>query len=307
MLSRVRGKIRRLRGLSSQDWRKGPTVLQLDVIRHCNEACIYCNVKNFGESEQGLMPLDIVSKVLKETAGTVRRIHCFKDGEVLLDGRLPEILKLCKTINPKAITVIYTNGSVTANRHFLVDPNLDEVHFTVSAASPEVYAQVHGKPFFNQVVDNIEWFLRHRTVQKGFVHFVIVRENVKDLEIWKERFNGLTQVVSMLHDSKFQPASKKCIDKLKGVDVRGLSTFQGKMAKDLPCTVFNNLSVGVNGELLQCCDAPYKFNYGRVGEISVAEAWQRRNENRMCNEACRGCNLRRSNWKEVFEKYLGKA
>lgn len=71
-----------------------------------------------------------------------------------------------------------------------------------------------------------------------------------------------------------------------------------------PCPCFGSLQIGVNGEIMHCCDADYQFNYGKIGDISLKDAWTKKLIVGLNSEACYGCNLKDLNWKSLFKKYV---
>lgn len=291
-------------------WLAGPSVLQLELHNYCNLCCIYCNVEGFHCGRHGVLSLNQVEKVMCDVAkaDTVKEVRLFLNNEPTLQVKgapcLCEATKLAKKLlNCK--TIIYSNGS-TSDREAFLDKNLDEIHLTISAASRNTYFKVHSRDFFNSVLSNYQFILRNKRVDQGlFVHFVAVKENFEELSKWKELFGDAKQVISPLHSGYAQDASKKCLEGLDYQATLEESTLKGKMASDLPCTLWNNLSMSCFGDLLQCCDAPYRFNYGCVGEVNALDAWKQRLANKMNNPACQACILKNRYYKPILKRYIG--
>lgn len=250
------------------------------------------------------MPLDKYVQVLKETGKHLDHVHLFLNNDPLFENRLPQFTALTKKYT-KAKTVIYTNGTNYNTRHLLTDKNLDKVHFTISAATPETYLQVHRKPLYHQAIKTYNWFLKHkRNNQQVYVHFVITPQNIEELPQWRRLFVNAQQIVSSLHDGYMQYASKEL---LKTVDIKSLidkSTFKGEVNNKFPCSCWNNLSISSRGEYLQCCTSPYHVNYGKIGEIHTLDAWAKRNRNMMENPTCQQCMLKQREWKAILQKHL---
>jgi MoaA/NifB/PqqE/SkfB family radical SAM enzyme len=292
-------------------WPTGPEVLQMELHNYCNVDCVYCNVKNFHCGKQGVASREHVETVMRQVSGTVKEFRPFLNNEASIIPEKEEIsltksLQLAKDIL-QCRTVIYSNGTIVENKHLFIDKNLDELHLTISAGTSATYEKVHRRPLFRKALETYNYFKKHKfSHQKLFVHFVMVKENLDELSLWKRLFNDAEQVVSPLHDGLNQNASKEC---LKDLDYKATikeSTLKGKMACNMPCTLWNNLSVSCFGDLLQCCDAPYSFNYGKVGEVNALVAWRKRLLNGMNNEACRACVLKNKRWREILEEYVPK-
>lgn len=299
--------IRRKLGLTPL-WVNGPAVLQVELHNYCNEKCVYCNVECFCDGKHGVLKRRDLVSLLRQVKASVFEVRLFMNNEPTLPIKnavpLKDALKMVKGICGVR-TVIYSNG-VTKDRSIYLDKNLDHIHLTISAATSNVYEKVHGEPYFNEAYITYRYIVHHkRSSQKLFVHFVEVKDNLHDLDLWRNLFgeaDGL--IISPLHDGVNQQASKECIQQIDYKETITQSTLKGKIARDLPCTLWNNLSVSCFGEILQCCDSPYKFNYGKVGEITVREAWLKRLLNSMDNEACRNCGLRNKHPLEIINRYV---
>jgi len=131
-------------------WTVQPTCIQIDTHNFCNLACIHCNPQGCYIKDQKFLSMDTIRNVLQYFAERhlpISYVRPFINGEPLLEKRLPQITKAVKQVL-HCETHIYSNATVYENRHLLIDQNLDTVKFTVSAASPETYRKVHGKPLF---------------------------------------------------------------------------------------------------------------------------------------------------------------
>jgi len=287
------------------DWLRGPKVLQLDLHNYCNLSCIYCNVQGCFNLPKGYMKLATAKQALEETTSTARMVWLFLNGEPLLDRRLPTFSRLSKYINPKATTVIFTNGTVWTNRELLLDRNIDQVHFTISAATRKTYAQVHGRDLFEQALQTAFWFRENKNRrQKQWIHFVITNKNFHELEAWKQRFKGFNWVISPLHRGFGQQRSEECLAGINYKATIKIGTYRGEMAPNMPCTLWNNQSISWRGELLECCAAPYGYNHGIVGERHMVEAWNEKVHNRMQNPICGACSLKNRGYKMILKKWL---
>ena len=250
------------------------------------------------------MSLKRAEKVIKEVKHTIKKVHLFQNNEPMLEPRLDKFTALVKK-HCNASTGIYTNGTNYHLRHKLLDKNLDVVHFTISAATSETYLQVHGKPLFNKALKTYKWFLKHkRKNQQVYVHFVIVAENFHELPQWKQMFKESPQIISPLHTGYKQKASQECMKRLNHKKTVKAGTKKGKMASDLPCTVWFNMTVNTKGEMLQCCDCPYSVNYGSVDNSHVLDLWNKRNHNMMNNPACDECILKSREWKAILQRWV---
>lgn len=284
----------------SSSWKYYPDVLQFDLTNRCNLKCIYCNKQYFCIKQGELLFSDYV-KVLDEAGKYAREVRLFLNGEPMLDDRLPVFINYCYNF-PNLKVIVYSNGSLYEKRELLHNNVLDEIHFTISAATPRTYERVHGKPLFEDAGKTVFWLQKNKYPhQKIFVHFVITKQNIEEIRGWRKLFEGFNQIVSPLHKSFEQLSSLKCLDDLEGIDTLQYSTLKGRIF-DMPCTCFNNFSIGSGGQFLQCCSASFNFNYGKVGEKHTLLAWRERLDNQLENPVCQSCNLKAKNYKMFFKK-----
>jgi hypothetical protein len=302
-ITRLRRGIRkRLNVLDVPRWVRGPVVLQLDTHNYCHMNCIYCNVEHLCNGKHGQMSVDIMRQAMTELKDIVSQVKLFLNGDPILEKRLPMLTAMSKEINPKAIVIIYTTASIYKNRHLLRDKNLDEVHVTFSANTPETYAKVHGRPLFQEALNTVAWLSKNKYPnQKIVMHFVVVGENFHELPEWKKRFAMFEQFIAPVHDSFNQKASKALLKKHGALT---LNEHKANWPKNFVCGTCGNISVSYDGRILLCCDVPYSMSLGRVGEIKLMDAWRIKWANKMRNKACQQCNLRHPNSAEILDKYI---
>jgi len=297
-------------------WAKYPDDIQIDTHNFCNLECEYCNVKTSGcyRLPRGKMKTELFEALLKELGKKLYwSVALFMNGEPLLDDRLPVMCDMVKQYTD-TMCIFDTNGTLWEKKHFLVHPNLKLVRFTISAATPETYETVHGKPYFHRAMATVHWFMRNKLpTQNIHLHFIVTPHNVHEIEKWIKLFPGVRRTVFPVHRVPlFQKNSEACVtnqlSKPFFVDANNMRANlwvpNNQMMKYYPCPCWGILGVGWNGEIMQCCDMPYKYNYGKVGEISVFDAWQERLKNKMDNDCCRDCKLKFPHWKKMLDKYV---
>jgi MoaA/NifB/PqqE/SkfB family radical SAM enzyme len=231
----------------------------------------------------------------------------FMNGDPMLEDRLPEFVAYAKrTVGCRSSVV--TNGTFTPNRRLLVHPDLD-VCFTISAATPETYAKVHGRPLFDAAISNFQWLAHNKRPSQSLrLHFITTANNAHELPAWTDMFKGYQRTVFPVHRSALQKDSEL----VKGqsfepytLDAEGRSIGSSVWSSKHPCPVWNIMAIGPNGEFMHCCDHPPEYSYGNVFTTPWREAWARRNATRGEHELCQSCSLRRPDYKEIFKKHLG--
>ena len=181
---------------------KLPQHVQFDTFDGCNLTCQYCYTHNPEKTktfQPTIMPLSTIERLIKQTKDlSLMSIRPFGYGEPLLETRMSRIIEIIRKYNSAEI-VLYTNGTIYENRRILSNPEIAEIHFTISASTPQTYEKVHGKPLFHQAIKTVEWLERQNPHPRIILNFVINRLNVHELEQWKQQWNRFDQVRSRLH------------------------------------------------------------------------------------------------------------
>lgn len=295
-------------------WTRHPSTLQLDTHNRCNLNCTYCNVRAGGSFDlpRGKMSSKTIETVLEYFKGfPLWSVAPFMNGEPLLDDRLPQICGLADELCHTSC-LIDTNGTLWEQRRMLVHYNLRLVRFTISAVTPETYGKVHGKPLFEEAMCTFNWFRKHKLCsQTPWLHFITTKDNVHEVDRWVRTFRGVGRTVFPVHRSpqyQLESEATKTDELTEPFIVDAKNHRQplrpARSSKTTPCPNWSILAIGWNGEIMQCCDFPYKFNYGKVGEVDLLEAWQERNKNKMDNACCNDCFLRFPNWKKIMDRYV---
>ncbi len=315
-------------------WAKFPQVIQVDTSNLCGKnvcgiQCTYCfpmwQVANKVRGYK-LMPMEwiewIIDQVRLYGKGHMGFIDYFLNGDALTDLRLPKIYRISKRECPWLPTTNFTNGILTDNIDLILDRNLDTVSFTVSAHNRDLYKAVHGGDMFDSVIKTMdEYFERKPPHQKAEIHCVITKDNYEHLHEWWSYFSRypakrfLSPLVASyanvpsreaLGDLTLEMQERKVIE-IAGEEGRMWTT--GLIPHGKPCVLWDNLSIDVEGALMNCCNwyPVGDWNYGYVQDYinegrTLKEAWTERLANRMRNPVCRSCNMKAPDWEARLSK-----
>lgn len=292
-------------------WSRQPTSLQIDTTtRRCDLNCVFCNPQNQFIKEHTDMPMSMIETVFSRVKESfnVGHVYPFLNSDPLLETRLPEIARLAKrTFGERTYVMVSTNGVRYNRRELLNDPNIDEVSFTISAATPETYLRVHRRPMFGQANRTLRWLTenKHSNLKIG-VRYILLDLNLSDLALWKRLYSGYPQEIWAVHYGDSRRISGKYAAKEEHPVIR---YYREKRVKHFvrgryPCNCFHNLAVGVHGEVMQCCDLSYEHNWGNIEEVDLMEVWRKRLELGLNHEGCRSCSQKNPHWRMLFEKYV---
>lgn len=288
-------------------WTKQPLAIQFDTINFCNLNCIYCNpqAKYVKDAKKlSTRKFKYVLDYVKRKGWLISYVYLYMNGDPLFEDRLHFFAKLVKDILGCKV-VVFTNGTNYSNRELLRDKNIDEVRFTISAATPEIYAKVHGKELWLQAFKTAHWLRKNKYWnQRIFVNYILCKENEQELQEWKKQFADFELDIRPLHDSATQTQSGQAGDTGR-FDLATNKNLNKKVySGKRPCPCFSSLQISYDGNLMHCCDADYQFNYGDVLDRDIEEMWQEKLKAGVTCEACRGCTIKGTNHKEIFKKYV---
>ena len=307
-----------------------PATLQLDLnnhcgMRYCGLNCIYCWPQNqikMGKVPYAEMPMDVVEWVFKDMAryGQHMWFWCdFLNGDGL-DPGLPAIRKLGKKYAPFVKSQTFTCGTRPENAELLCSKELDWINVTLSAPNDAVYRVVHRSTRFQDVLKTMRIISEKRLPhQRLEVHYVINQYNFAYMKEWltlmKTEFpDWIPKFSPLVNTGKDDPSNQACgalstQDQEDAIKEIGAEPFwnRSELPYHVPCLLFHNASIDVEGRLLQCCrwDVP-DFYYGNAREYiengySFRDYWMMKLANKLRNPFCDRCNLKAPNWKQKVD------
>ena len=181
-------------------WQNGeivpPIYIEISPVSYCNHKCVFCGL-DFAQAESHLLRADVMVKRLREMGQAgIRSVMFAGEGEPLLH---PELATMVKTARDSGIDVsLTTNGSTGSPETWQnLLPNLTWIRFSIDAATPNVYASVHGvtENSFDRTLESLQAALLVKQ-QMGLdvtigVQYLLVSENIDEVEEAIELFSRL--------------------------------------------------------------------------------------------------------------------
>jgi len=170
-----------------------PDSIKIEITSRCNNRCEYCltwkSTRNVGDMDKKFL-----YRILQEAKDIgVKEIGLFLLGEPFLIKALPEYIDYAK--NKVGIEYIFvtTNGSLCNpdNLKNVIDAGLDSLKFSMNSGTKESYKKMHGRDFFDKIIDNIKWLSQYKkdnNLQKPrtCVSSIYVDARKEELEALKE-------------------------------------------------------------------------------------------------------------------------
>ena len=129
----------------------------------CNHACIFCAHQKM-QRKIGFINKEFAFDILQQAydLGT-REVGFYATGEPFLIKDLPDYIRKAKEIG---YTYVYltTNGSLATPEKIraVIDSGLDSLKFSINAPEREMYAFIHGKDHFDQVLEHLRYVNEYR-------------------------------------------------------------------------------------------------------------------------------------------------
>lgn len=305
-------------------WVDCPQDVQIDTLNYCSSKCEFCNVKEGGAFDipRGRMSNEMLKYIIDYWANypPMKYICPYVNGDPILEDRLKWICDYSKSKGKKV--VVDTSGNVYKNRDYLLHPNLTLLRFSLSAITRETYNKVQGVDRFGEALNTFHYVTENAyPSQQIELHFMVTKNNEHEIDEWIKYFKGYKRKIFPLHNmpdiqldsEKALPSNSKWIQDTSTLErwkaTRPLFIYPNERSERQVMPKYKTCqgmayAVMWDGTILHCTDAPPKYNYGKIPEVDMLEAWTLRNRARLENPACIACNARRPDWEEVLRKYV---
>ena len=163
-----------------------PTQVYIEVTNYCNSFCVSCPLtyNHFLKQEpKHHMGWDDFRRIVDQFP-RLERVVLHGIGEPLLNKDLPRFVAHLKE---RGSQVLFNTNAILLNQvrgDALVAANLDELHVSLDAVTPELYAQLRGVDRLPQVIRNLKEFIqRHggKNQPKVSLWWVAMQANLSQL------------------------------------------------------------------------------------------------------------------------------
>ena len=252
---------------------KAPFSLRIENTNVCNARCFMCPHSSM-KRRQGFMEKKLYQKIIDEaTEMGINFINLHNFGEPFLDKDLVWRIKYAKEKGIKKIST-NTNGQTLTEKlaEGLIEVGLDEIFFSIDAASRETYEKIRIGLNYDKVVANIEKLIELKK-KNGKENPLITVDFLKSelnegetksfINLWQNIVDNIC--ISQIHDW----SNKK--QQLSSVNYRNYVVFSG-----VPCRLpFTELLINWDGRASLCCqDVEGEVIIGDANRQSLEEIWQ---------------------------------
>lgn len=284
-----------------------PTHFEIETINACNARCPMCTIDEWNKDEK-MMSDELFKKIVEEIAqhkDTVKRVNLYRDGEPLLDKKLPHRIALCKELGIPNIS-ISTNVSLMSEdlAASLLRSGIDMITLSIDSLNKDVYESIRRGLNFDEVLNNARNLLKIRNRLKSpceiWIRMIRQESNIDEFESYKNYWESTGLLSSndrVYYHNIFN----------WGGQLDEYSSISHNTEKHLPCvSLWSLMPIFANGDVPMCnVDFNANQKMGNVSSNSIAEIWNsdemRDTRNLHLNglkemiHMCKDCNV----WEEV--------
>lgn len=260
-----------------------PFTLVIGASSKCNFKCNYClqalpkeSLDNM-EFKQINLDFKLFKKVIDDCQKFPERIKCIqflKDGEPLMNKRLPEMISYAKKSDKFERIELITNGVLLSEEinTKLIDAGLDKIRISLQGLSSKKYFEITGVLIdFNKFIYNIEHLYTNR--RKCLVHLKMIDSGLEnERENFFEIFDSICDEFSIQY---VMPFYEEHIDYKIDSSEKFVNLYGEKSKKVEICPrPFMSISVSADGSIMPCCRENNKeIILGKASSDSIYEIW----------------------------------
>ena len=252
-----------------------PRNILMELTNACNFKCVYCG-HEFMKRKKGFCDKSNMLRLIQEAYSLGgREIGFYMIGEPLLVKDLEDYVRKAKEVGYEYI-YLTTNGIFASPERMksLCNSGLDSINFSVSGATAETYAYIHGtkKEDWDIINRNLDALAEMRKTEKikikVYISYCECKPNEAEASLALELFADKADKVFIDEcTSTGGNERRSCLVE------RGL--VNSIIGANTPCDmIFNRVHITYQGYLDACCvDMDNQTAVADLNDISLLEAW----------------------------------
>lgn len=252
-----------------------PFGVLIETTNRCNFHCRIC-ARHKLTRPLGFMDFNffkyIIDGVVKAKISTVR-LQFF--GEPLLHPRLIDMINYAKNMNIAHVN-FNTNVSLLNKMKVkeILNTGLDQIQFSLDAASKETFDRVRSKGFFEIVVDNIESFFELKKISRRnnlrtVLKITATKDNLSELKTMISKWGYLFDEIQIAPMTIYEDIDSSFLNK-------------EQFSRGICMQPFQKLIIFWNGDVSVCCyDINGNLKVGNILQEDILSLWRGTNINRI--------------------------
>ena len=251
-----------------------PRYFEIETVNACNARCPMCTIDEWTR-QSPVMRDELFQKISDEIcahAETVKRVSLYRDGEPLLDKKLPERIAMLKRGGIREIA-ISTNVSLLDERRAtaILEAGLDLIILSIDSLRKDVF-------------ESIRVHLDHDVVMANAMRFIELRNRLRpSAKIWMRMVRQEANYDEWPAYEQFWRPRLAPHDRVNyhnihnwGSQLKDFHAVHDSFEPTLPCiALWSLMIIFANGDVPLCnVDYNNKYPTGDIRERSIAEVWQ---------------------------------
>lgn len=278
-----------------------PRYVEVETVNACNARCPMCTIEDWTR-DSPTMKADLFKRISDDLiahAGELKRVSLYRDGEPLLDKKLPERVAILKDGGIKQISISSNVGLLNEKMaKALLEARLDVIIMSIDSLQKAVFESIRVRLNFEDVLANALRFieLRNKIRPETQIWMRMIRQD-SNYQEWPD--------YEAFWKTKLAPTDRIYFHNLFnwGDQLGGFRPVATSYEPNLPCvSLWSLLVIFANGDV-PLCNVDYNNRYptGSILNHSITELWQSKilNERRRlhldgkkdCISLCGKCNV----------------
>ena len=278
-----------------------PRFIEIETVNACNARCPMCTIADW-QRKTPTMKDALFRRIADEIIqhrDEVIRVSLYRDGEPLLDRKLPDRIAYLKDGGVGA-TSISTNVSLLDEERArsVLEAGLDMIILSIDSLDKDTFESIRVRLNFEEVLENALRFidLRNAIRPKTRIYMRMIRQPA-NLDEWPS-YEAYWKPRLAPHDRLYYHNLFNW-----GGQLEGFKAIAPSFEPNLPCVALWSLLVIFGNGDVPLCNVDYNNKYptGSVLEHSIEELWRSKimNERRKahlsgdkgCISLCKNCNV----------------
>lgn len=279
---------------------KYPTTVVLELVNRCDLECVMCYQGFRNDSEKFTVDENSLDKIFKDFKDNNLSALMLTASEPLLYKHFDKVLQRAEEANIMDV-FIFTNGNLLneKNSKLILNSCVTRLFVSIDAATEETYNKIRlpvskrllETKRLEKLENNVKNFVKMKSDLKKKlpltrVSFVALKENSHEVEIFKNKWEGIVDSVEIQRETSID-----VYDKIKNYSEKKLTNYNCNKP-------WGDMAIYSNGLVGPCCNlVGRKTPIGNIKNNSIAEIWsgkkmtELRNgfKNNNPNDVCKSC------------------
>ena len=251
-----------------------PRFFEIETVNACNARCPMCTIDDW-QRKTPTMKDGLFNKIvdeLREHSDTIQRVSLYRDGEPLLDKKLPKRVQLLKDNGIKQVSIATNVSLLNEKRSIdLLESGIDLVKMSIDSLDKNIFESIRVRLDFDEVIENAKRFieLRDRISPNTRIWMRMIRQksNIDEWPYYEQYWSKyLNKNDRIYYHNIFN----------WGGQLDGFSPVKSTYEPNLPCVSLWSLFVIFGDGRVPLCNIDYNNRYplGDITNSSIEDIWR---------------------------------